>query len=99
MLKLKYFILLFILFILFGVSSCSNNNTATIAPPTSDTTKVTSDYTPAMVDNKKDLVCNMPVSAGIGDTAHYKGKVYGFCSAECKEAFLKKPEYFLAKIK
>jgi len=56
-------------------------------------------FTAAMVDNKKDLSCGMPVSAGIGDTAHYKGKVYGFCSKECKDAFLKNPDSCLAKNK
>lgn len=48
-------------------------------------------YTVAMVDNKKDPNCGMPVSAGIEDTVHYDGKVYGFCSDECKQAFLKNP--------
>jgi len=54
-------------------------------------------YTVEMVDNKKDFVCGMPVTAGIGDTAHYKGKVYGFCSKECKDDFLKNPMSYLAK--
>ena len=45
-----------------------------------------------MVDNKKDPNCGMPVTAGIKDTVHYNGKVYGFCSDECKQAFLKNPE-------
>jgi YHS domain-containing protein len=56
----------------------------------SDSTKII--YTAAMVDNKKDPNCGMPVTAGIEDTVHYKGKVYGFCSKECKDAFLKNPE-------
>lgn len=45
----------------------------------------------------KDPACNMPLSAGIEDTTHYKDKVYGFCSKECKDEFLKDPESFLAK--
>jgi YHS domain-containing protein len=49
-------------------------------------------FTAAMVDNKKDPNCGMPVTAGIADTVHYKGKVYGFCSDECRDAFLKNPE-------
>lgn len=49
-------------------------------------------FTAAMVDNKRDPSCGMPVAAGIGDTAHYKGKVLGFCSKECKDEFLKDPE-------
>jgi YHS domain-containing protein len=47
-------------------------------------------------DSKKDVVCGMPVTAGIADTTHYKGKVYGFCSAECKGEFLKSPAQYLA---
>jgi len=49
-------------------------------------------FTAAMVDNKKDPSCGMPVTAGIEDTVHYNGKVYGFCSEECKQAFLKNPD-------
>jgi YHS domain-containing protein len=49
-------------------------------------------FTPAMVDNNRDPSCGMPVSAGIGDTVHYKNKVLGFCSKECKDDFLKDPE-------
>ncbi|MFL5745627.1 MAG: YHS domain-containing protein [Niastella sp.] len=46
--------------------------------------------------SKMDLACGMLLTAGIQDTAHYKGKVYGFCSKECKSDFLKTPEAFLA---
>jgi len=53
-------------------------------------------FSAAMVDNKRDPSCGMPVSAGIGDTAHYKGKVLGFCSKECKDEFLKDPEKNIA---
>lgn len=49
-----------------------------------------------LVDNQKDPSCGMPVSAGIGDTAHYKDKVLGFCSKECKEAFEKNPDAMIA---
>jgi YHS domain-containing protein len=49
-------------------------------------------FTAAMVDNKKDPNCGMPVTAGIADTIHFKGKVYGFCSDECRDAFLKNPD-------
>jgi YHS domain-containing protein len=49
-------------------------------------------FTPAMIDNKRDPSCGMSVAAGIEDTVHYKGKVLGFCSKECKDDFLKDPE-------
>jgi YHS domain-containing protein len=54
-------------------------------------------FTADMVQNKRDFICGMPVTAGIADTAHFKGKVYGFCAAECKEAFLKSPEAYTAQ--
>lgn len=53
-------------------------------------------FTAEMLDSKKDHVCGMPVSAGIADTAHYRGKAYGFCSKECKDEFVKAPEQYLS---
>jgi YHS domain-containing protein len=50
----------------------------------------------SMVNNKKDPTCEMPVTAGISDTAHYKDKVIGFCSSECKDEFKKAPEATIA---
>lgn len=45
-----------------------------------------------------DLVCGMTLEeGGIADTASYEGKVYGFCATGCKEAFLAKPQDYLAK--
>lgn len=52
-------------------------------------------YKDVKFDSPKDLACGMPVTAGVADTAHYKGKVYGFCSKECKDEFLKSPEQYL----
>lgn len=46
--------------------------------------------------NEKDYICGMPITAGVSDTAHYNGKIYGFCATECKEAFLKDPEPYIA---
>lgn len=53
-------------------------------------------YKEVVFDSKKDLVCGMPTSAGISDTLHYKDKVYGFCSKECKDEFVKNPAAYLA---
>lgn len=50
----------------------------------------------ALVANKKDPSCGMPVTAGISDTAHYDNKVFGFCSTECKNDFLKNPKSSIA---
>ncbi len=50
-------------------------------------------------DSKTDLVCGMPVRAGVEDTVLYKGKLYGFCAKECKEEFLKDPKQYLQENK
>lgn len=76
------------------IASCGNQDagknldTNVAAVANSDTAK----FTPAMVDNKRDPSCGMPVSAGIEDTVHYAGKTLGFCSKECKDDFLKDPK-------
>lgn len=49
-------------------------------------------------DYPKDPKCGAPLSAGLEDSTEYKGKLYGFCSKECKDAFLASPESFLAHI-
>lgn len=53
-------------------------------------------YDLSLVNNAKDPVCGMPVTAGISDTVHYKNDILGFCSAECKAEFQKNPESMLA---
>ncbi len=81
------------------ISSCQSGASKTETPPIDtmamkkDTTQI---FDHLLVDNRKDPSCGMPVTAGIGDTAHYKNKVLGFCSKECKEAFEKNPEAMLA---
>lgn len=80
-------------------AACQSSGTKT-ETPVSDTTAMKTDtanvFEHMLVDNKKDPSCGMPVTAGISDTAHYKDKVLGFCSKECKDAFLKNPEANLA---
>ena len=45
-----------------------------------------------------DYNCGMTLTDdGIADTATYEGKLYGFCSAECKSEFLKDPKAHLPK--
>jgi len=52
-------------------------------------------YKDVVFDSKKDFACGMPISAGVSDTAHYKEKVYGFCSKECKDEFVKSPDSYI----
>lgn len=46
-------------------------------------------------EKNKDLMCGMPLTSSAVDTTIYKGKIYGFCSSRCKEAFKKNPVSFI----
>lgn len=50
------------------------------------------------VDNAKDPVCEMSTADHLSDTIQYEGKVYGFCSTQCKEDFAKDPAQYLSKL-
>jgi YHS domain-containing protein len=80
--------------------ACSNESATTTSTMDSTVTVAAEDsvisYDISLVDNKKDPTCGMPVTAGISDTAHYDNKVLGFCSAGCKEEFLKNPKANMA---
>ena len=82
--------------------ACGNDSATTTETTSStmDSTVAAEDsvisYDISLVDNKKDPTCGMPVTAGISDTAHYENKVLGFCSAGCKEEFLKNPKANIA---
>ena len=43
----------------------------------------------------KDLVCGMNVTAGECDTTLHDGKIYGFCSADCKVEFKANPAKYI----
>ena len=46
----------------------------------------------------KDLYCDMTVAEGaIADTANLDGKIYGFCSAMCKEEVVADAQKYLSK--
>lgn len=82
--------LLILVGIFFSCNQKPNTETKSVAINKSDS--VQKKFTASMVDNKKDPSCGMPLTAGIEDTVHYNGKVYGFCSDECKQIFLKDPK-------
>ena len=83
-----------IVFIMIALVAC-NHSPKTETPYVSPAIKAkdsTHKFKLADVDNKLDPSCMMPLTAGIGDTLHYKGLVLGFCSAECKKDFFKDPD-------
>ena len=83
------------------LAACSSNpqkeNTVDKAKDSVTTEATAKKFENVKFASTKDLNCGMPLSAGIEDTAHYKGDIYGFCSKECKDDFLKDPEGHLAK--
>jgi YHS domain-containing protein len=94
--KNKFTRLLLGLFVLtapiFACNQKPNAETESVQIQNQKSDSVRKKYTADMVDNKKDPSCGMPLTAGIEDTVHYNGKVYGFCSDECKQIFLKDPK-------
>ena len=96
--------LFFLLFSGAFLMAACNNNTETSGEAghnhdTTATVEKADPYKDVVFDNPKDVVCGMPISAGVSDTAHYNSKVYGFCAKECKDEFLKDPESYLAAAK
>jgi YHS domain-containing protein len=83
-------------------TACKSGADKTATKPAGDTSvamqpdSTANAFEHLLVDNKKDPGCGMPVSAGISDTAHYKGKALGFCSKECKANFEKNPDELIA---
>lgn len=45
--------------------------------------------------NTVDPICDMTVDNTVEDTAHYNGKIYGFCGAHCKESFKEDPAKYV----
>jgi YHS domain-containing protein len=84
---------LFVVTAAFAAASCNNQKPVETKTGSTDSSLniAKAKYTINMVDNKIDLSCGMPLTAGIEDTCHYNGRVYGFCSKECKDEFLKNP--------
>jgi YHS domain-containing protein len=59
--------------------------------PIQDTTRTAlpaKKFTDIQFASTRDTSCGMPLSAGIEDTLILEGKVYGFCSPECKADFV-----------
>ena len=57
------------------------------------------DVSPDQLSTKLDPVCQMSMDQHpITDTMSYQGKLYGFCSSGCKEAFAAEPEKFLSEL-
>ena len=84
--------------------SCNNstNNNQTVK---SDTTNISAEEDDSAIPRLNvptskmalaiDPICKMNLDIHLSDTASFDGKLYGFCSEECKETFLKSPLTYL----
>lgn len=95
----RYFITLSMVVLIFSCNQKQTKSSASDVPSVKEVAKEENIFKQMKFDNKKDFICEMPVTAGVSDTAQYKGKVYGFCATECKEEFLKNPEQYLTSKK
>jgi len=88
----KFIPILFIAFAACNHHQSENKKEMEIKSSVDDSTKqLTSSLDSLEVDNKKDPSCGMPTKGHVADTTTYQGKLYGFCSSECKAEFLKNP--------
>jgi YHS domain-containing protein len=99
----KYFVPAALL-VLFSCHQADNKTAASAAKTDTTAASQETDGVLASLKNlpfayNRDPSCGMPLKAGLEDTTTYKGKLYGFCSKDCKDAFLKDPAGYTAKIK
>lgn len=80
------------------LASCNQNKTQTANTETTTPAESKNvDIKLAELGSPKDFACGMDLAEGeIADTMQYDGKVYGFCSKECKAEFAKDPQQHLS---
>ena len=90
--------IIYVLALSLGISACNQkasdtNEEASAPKPKATMVNITTDK----LASTTDYICGMPVENGsIADTADIEGKLYGFCSVECKELFIKDPQAHLS---
>jgi YHS domain-containing protein len=90
-------IILFAIIALMGLAACHHkekleNNPAPVSESKGEKVKI------ADLASDNDVVCGMKLEGQpITDTTMYRGKMYGFCSPECKTEFLKDPKTYLTQ--
>jgi len=74
---------------------CSQSNTSSDSKPPVEEKKI--NVSVSQLATNTDLSCGMKFSSDgqIGDTMTYNGKLYGFCSKECRDNFAADPSKFV----
>lgn len=87
------------MFLLLGIAACNqkqHTETKMEGQPEATASEMVNVPLSEFAEPKKDWRCGMPLEEGqIADTANYEGKLYGFCSKECKADFVKEPQAYL----
>ncbi|MCU7617872.1 YHS domain-containing protein [Chryseobacterium sp. PBS4-4] len=86
---------IFILTVFLSVSMVSCNQDAPKVKHKKSMNSSGKNLTNIKVVNKVDPICKMETAGFTKDTTVYKNKVYGFCSAYCKDEFKKDPEKYV----
>ena len=82
-----------IILLLPALSACSRANNSKEAKPQQWVQKpmpadsIKDKFSNLKFASNRDTTCKMSLNSGIEDTLMLKGKIYGFCSSECKEEF------------
>ncbi|MBL0103428.1 MAG: hypothetical protein IPP51_06505 [Bacteroidetes bacterium] len=84
---------LFYCILLAGACSCASPNDKPQSIPVPDKVKMASQsegikLADGILASPNDTICGMAVHNEPADTLHVGDKVYGFCSTECKTAFI-----------
>lgn len=86
----KYFFWVISSAILYSCNTANNNTPANMSPKTEGL-----NIDKSKLATLKDVACGMSMAKiAIHDTAVINGKIYPFCSAECKDMFKKHPENY-----
>ncbi len=98
----KLFVLLMFMSLFIALSSCSKKQEQAQTKEQAPTEHmIAKDSITADMLDYKFCGCGMDFTKAnmhIADTVHYHGKVLGFCSDQCKQAFEKDPDGYIAKI-
>ncbi len=81
-----------IAFAVFLLLSCQQGTPKTAPPAVTNTNAEELPWA-----SNLDLVCGMTIKQTVEDTAHFNGKIYGFCNPNCKEKFQENPAKYGAK--
>ena len=84
-------------FVALSFAACQSKQTEPEVKTAPALEQTTTEVKPTIeLASNEDPVCKMSVGSEYADTTMYNGKIYAFCSVDCKTEFLKNPASYLA---